>query len=102
LAAAAAVVEHELPGCFLRDLIAKIFRHQGQRQIDAGADPGRTPDVAVADENPIGLQFHFGIGTEKMRGPLPMRGGAAAIEHAGFGKDIGAGADAGDADAALH
>ena len=30
---------------------------------------------------------------------LPMRGGAAAVEQAGLGEDIGAGADAGDADA---
>ena len=32
---------------------------------------------------------------------LPMRGGAAAVEQAGFREDIGARADAGDADAAL-
>jgi hypothetical protein len=34
-------------------------------------------------------------------GPLPMRGGTAAIEQAGFGEDIGARADACDADTAL-
>ena len=33
-----------------------------------------------------------------MPGALPMRGGAAAIEQAGFGEDIGAGTNAGDAD----
>ena len=32
---------------------------------------------------------------------LPVRGGAAAVEQAGLGQDVGAGADAGDADAAL-
>ena len=36
-----------------------------------------------------------------MPGALPMRGGAAAVEQAGFGQHVGAGADAGDADAAL-
>ena len=36
-----------------------------------------------------------------MPGALPMRGGAAAVEHAGFRQDVGAGADAGDADAAF-
>ena len=36
-----------------------------------------------------------------MPGALPMRGGAAAVEQAGFGEDVGAGADAGDADAAF-
>ena len=33
---------------------------------------------------------------------LPVRGGAAAVEQAGLGQDVGAGADAGDADAALR
>ena len=36
LAAAAAVIEHELPGGLLRDLVAVIFRDHRQRQIDAG------------------------------------------------------------------
>src|SRR6266852_3447542 len=101
LAAAAALIEHELARGFLRDLVAEIFRDKRQRQIDAGADPGRTPDIAVANENPVGLQFYLGIGREEMPGALPMRGGAAAVEYAGFRKNVGAGADAGDADAAL-
>src|SRR6266446_1243697 len=36
----------------------------------------------------------------KMPGAAPMGGGAAAVEQAGFGKDVGAGADAGETDAA--
>src|SRR3982074_498295 len=86
---------------FLLELVAKILRHQRQRQIDAGADPGRTPDIAVADENPVGLQLYLGIYADKMRGALPVRGRAAAIEHARFGEDIGARADTGDTDATL-
>ena len=101
LAAAAAVIEHELARGLLRDLLAKILGHHGERQIDAGSDAGRTPDVAVADEDLVRLQLHLGIGGKKMRCTPPMRGGAAAVEQAGFGKDVGAGADAGDADAAL-
>src|SRR3982074_2109311 len=101
LAAAAAVVEHELPRSFLRDLLAEILRDKRQRQIDAGGDPRRTPDVAVADENPVGLQLHLGIGIKKMPGALPMGGGTATVEQTCFGEDIGAGANAGDADAAL-
>jgi len=84
----------------VRDLVAEILRYHRQRQIDAGGDPGRTPDVAVADENPVGLELHLGIGDEKMPGAAPMRGGAAAIKQPGFGEDVGAGADAGEADAA--
>ncbi len=101
LAAAAAVIEHELARGLLRDLVAVILRDHRQRQIDAGADPGRGPDVAVADEDAVGLQLHLRIGVEKMPRALPVRGGAAAVEQAGLGEDVGAGADAGDADAAL-
>ena len=60
LAAAAAVVEHELARGLLRDLVAVILRHHRQRQIDAGGDAGRTPDIAVADEDPVGLQLYLG------------------------------------------
>ncbi len=95
------MIEHELARGLLRDLVAEILRYHRQRQIDAGGDPGRTPDVAVADENPVGLQLHLGIGGEKMPGAPPMRGGAAAVEQAGFGKNVGAGANAGEAYAAF-
>ena len=95
------MVEHKLARGLLRDLVAEILTYHRQRQIDAGADPGRTPDVAVPDENPVGLKLHLGIGGEKMPGAPPMRGGAAAVEQAGFGEDVGAGADAGEADAAF-
>ena len=102
LAAAAAVIEHQLLGGLLRDLVAVIFRDHRQRQIDAGRYAGGRPDVAIADEDAVRLELHLRIGFEKMPRALPMRGGAAAIEQAGLGEDIGAGADAGDADAALR
>jgi len=95
------VIEHELARGLSRDLLAKILRDKRQRQIDARRDARRTPDIAIADEDPVGLQFHLRIGAEKMPGAPPMRGGAAAIEQTGFGEDVGAGADAGDADTAL-
>src|SRR5439155_26003582 len=101
LAAAAAVIEHELPRGLLRDVIAEILRDYRQRQVDAGGDPRRTPDVAVAHENPVGLQFYSRIGRQEMPGALPVRGGASAVEQAGFGKDVGSGADAGDAHRSL-
>src|ERR1700682_1714073 len=62
LAAAAAVIEHELARGLLRDLLAMILGYHGERQIDAGGDPRRTPDVAVADEDLVRLQFYLGIG----------------------------------------
>ena len=98
---AAAIIQMSCRAVLLDDLVAEILRRHCQRQIDAGADPGRTPYIAVAHEDPVGLQLHFRIGFQKMWGALPMRGGAAAVENAGFGQDVSAGADAGDADAAL-
>src|SRR5580692_10558963 len=96
------MIEHELPRGLLRDLLAMILRDQRQRQIDSCGDAGRTPDIAVADENPVGFQFHLGISLEKLPGALPMRGGAAAIKQAGFGQNEGAGTDAGEAGAAFR
>src|ERR1700737_2618600 len=95
------MVEHELARRLLRDLVAKILRRHRQRQIDAGADAGRTPDIAVANKDPVRLQFYLWIGADKVTGSLPVGGGAAAVEQAGLGEDVGAGADAGDADAAF-
>ena len=101
LAAAAAMIEHELARGLLRDLVAVILRDHRERQIDAGGDAGRAPDIAVAHEDAVGLELHLRIGGEKLPRALPMGGGAAAVEQAGFGEHEGAGADAGDADAAL-
>src|ERR1700730_688169 len=84
LAAAAAVIEHELTRGLLRDLLAEILARHREREIDAGGDPGRTPDVAVANENPVGLPLHLGMEAEKLPGALPMRGGAAAVEPPRF------------------
>ena len=102
LAAAAAVIEHELPRGLLRDLVAIVFRDHRQRQIDAGRYAGRGPDVAIAHEDAVGLELHLRIGFQKMPRPLPVRGGAPAVEQAGFREDVGAGTDAGDPDAALR
>ena len=52
--------------------------------------PAERPDIAVADEDPVGLQLHLRIGARKCLGAPPMRGGAAAVEQAGFGQDVGA------------
>src|SRR5260370_31077606 len=66
-----------------------------------GTDPCRAPDITVEVKIPVGLQLYLGIDADKMRGALPVRGRAAAIEHARFGEDIGARADTGDTDATL-
>src|SRR6185437_7296762 len=64
LPAAAAMIEHELARGLLRNLLAKILGNKRERQIDACGDAGRAPDIAVAHENPIGLQLHLRISGE--------------------------------------
>src|SRR5262245_29560399 len=68
LAAAPAMIEHELARGLLHDLLAVIFADHGEREIDAGGDARRAPDVAVAQEDAVGLELHIGIGCEKLPG----------------------------------
>src|SRR5262245_60387197 len=56
LAAAAAVVEHELPRSLLHDLVAVILRHHRKCEIDAGGDAGRAPEIAVTHEDAVRLE----------------------------------------------
>ena len=100
LAAAAAMIEHELARGVLRDLLAMVLHDHGQRKVDPGGDAGRTPDVAVTHENAVRLELDVRIGAEKLPRALPMRGGALAIEQTGRCEDEGAGTDTGDAGAA--
>src|SRR5204862_2353292 len=95
------VIEHELERGLLRDLVAKILRDHRERQVDAGGDPSRGPDIAVANKNLVRLEPDLGIGGNEMLRALPMRGCAATIEQAGFSQNVSAGAHAGDADAAF-
>jgi hypothetical protein len=78
-----------------------ILRDHRQRQINAGGDARRGPDVAVAHEDLVRLELDLRVARNEMAGALPVRGSALAVEQPGFGEDVGAGADAGDADAAL-
>src|SRR6202035_3267612 len=101
LPAAPAVIEHELPRGALDDPIAIILRDHREREVDAGGDPGRTPDVAVAHEDLVGLELHLRVAGEKLPRAIPVRGGALAVEQAGFREHEGARAHAADAPAPL-
>src|SRR6516165_6530505 len=93
------MIEHELARGLLHDFLAMIFRDHGQRQIDAGRDSGRAPDLSVTDENPVGLELHPRIGAEELPRAPPMGGGTSAVEQPRLGKDESPGADACDAGA---
>src|SRR5258708_29101610 len=81
------MIQYELPRGLLHDLLAVILGYHGERQIDAGGDAGRTPDIAVAHEGAVGLELDVRIGREEMPRALPMRGGAGAGAQGGLGVD---------------
>ena len=56
LAAGPAVVDHQLLRGPRARRLAEILGDHGQRQVDAGGDAGRGPDVAVLDEDAVGLE----------------------------------------------
>ena len=93
LAARALQEDDEMAGHRQGELAAEILLDQRQRQIDSGGDAGRGPDVAVADEDRIGLQVHGGKAAGEFGAAPPVRHGATAIEQAGGGQQEGAAAD---------
>ncbi len=57
LPARAAVIDDELLRGRLRDLVAELVGDHRQREIDAGGDAGRAPDVAVLHIDAIGFEL---------------------------------------------
>jgi hypothetical protein len=71
-----------------------IFLDHRQRQVDAGRNAGRSPDVSVAHEDAIVFDAALRIRPAQLLARRPMRDGGAAIEHASARQDEGTGADA--------
>ena len=81
LAAGPALVDDELLRRPAGDVGAEIVLDEGQRQIDAGGDAGRGPDIAVADEDAIGVQLDLRIAAAEVVRAAPSawwRGGRRA------------------------
>ncbi len=95
LAARPAVVHHELLGRCAGHLRAQVVLDQRQGQVDAGGDPRRGPGVALAHEDPVGLQADGRIAPGEFVGAAPVGGGPLAVQQAGLGQQIGARTDAG-------
>ena len=97
LAAGAAMVEHQLlrhPPC---QIAAQILLDHPERQVDAGAHPGRGPCAAVGDEDPVHLDPDPGIARLQCAGIGPVGRRPPAVEQAGLGQHEGAGTDRGHA-----
>ena len=85
-----------------RELAAEILLDQRQRQVDAGGDAGRGPDIAVLDEDRIGLQLHLGKALGELGAAAPMRHRAPSVEQAGGRQQERAAAHRGDAPRGLR
>ena len=96
LAAGTAVIHNQ----FARDLAcqvrAMIRLDERQGQIDAGRHPGRRPDAAIANKDPVCVNLDRRIILLKPVRRAPMRRRASSIEQTRFGEQEGARADAGN------
>lgn len=83
------------------DVGAVVLANDMERKIDGGGGSGRGENLAVVDIEDARVDLDPGITGGEFSGPAPMRGDAAAIEQASFGKNERAGAEGEDARAAL-
>ena len=93
LAAGAAEEEHHLPRGVERDLAAEVVLHQRERQVHARGDAGGGPDVAVADEDRIGIDPHPRVALRQAVAPHPVGRRAPAVEQPRLGEQEAARAD---------
>lgn len=89
-------IHHELAGDAQGDGLAEVVGDQREGQVEAGADPGPGPDVALADEDRVGVDLDLRVrGGELPRG-RPVGGGASAVEQPGGGQQMRPDADGRD------
>lgn len=70
-----------------------------QAQVHAGGGAGGGEDLAVVDEQHVGVDVDGGVAARQWGGGFPVGGGLEAVEDAAGGQGEGAGADGGDAGA---
>jgi hypothetical protein len=93
LVAGPAQEHHQVPGDGEGGLPAEVLLDQGERQVDAGGDARGRGDVAVTDEDGIGVDVDGRVVAGQGVAVGPVRGGAAAVEQSGVREQHGAGAD---------
>ncbi|GGZ75893.1 hypothetical protein GCM10010344_48450 [Streptomyces bluensis] len=84
------------PGHLVGHRRAVVAAHHVQAQVDAGRDARGGQHVSVVDEQHIGVDLDPGEQPLQALGVGPVRGGGAAVEEAGGGEDVHAGADGGE------
>ncbi len=85
-------VHHQLPGHRQSRPFALVLRHQGEGQVQAGADAGPGPQSAPvgADEDRVGVDRHLGMVGGELRGGRPVGGRRPPVQQAGGREDVGA------------
>lgn len=100
LAAVAVGGEDEPPRHRVGDFGAVVAADDVQAEVEGGGAACGGEDVAVVDEQHVRFEVHGRESGAEVVGPLPVRGGSAAVEDAGFGEGEGAAAEADEAGAA--
>lgn len=101
LAARTSDVDHELACDAKRCGRAEVFFDQGQREVDAGRDPGRRVELTVVDEERIGIETELRESGGDVVDEAPVRRRAATVEEARRGETVDPGTDGDDAPYAL-
>ena len=71
----------------------EVLLDQREREVHPRGDAGRGADVAVADEDRVGLDLDRGVAARERVARGPVGGGPPAVEQSGRGEQEGAGAD---------
>ncbi|MNN12230.1 hypothetical protein D3C81_1252130 [compost metagenome] len=75
-----------------RHLVAIVGLHHGEREVDAGGDAGRGPELLLLHEDGVGVQVHAGKQLVEAVAHRPVGSGALAVEQAGKAQQEGPGA----------
>ncbi|BBC34154.1 hypothetical protein SGFS_054480 [Streptomyces graminofaciens] len=87
------------PGHVVGDRRAVVAPYEMQAQVDPGRHAGGGQDVPVVDEEDVRVDLDLGEEALEVLGVVPVRGRRAAVQIAGGGQEVAAGADGDEAGA---
>ena len=67
------MIQHELAGGLLRDLLAMVLGDHREREIDTRGDARRRPHPTIADVDRVGVDAQSRVRRGELRTPAPMR-----------------------------
>src|SRR6185312_7847996 len=87
LPARALQIYDQRSGDISNEVRTMVVFDERQRQVDAGRNPGRGVDVAVAHEDRVRFDADSRIGTRQQTGVPPMGSRTTAVERSGLRQD---------------